>query len=72
MASLSINFSSSFWDIHELIDTHPPAQMTPLHAQRYQYAQAEDLIRTNFTDFSRRPSLRPDLPEEKILGIYQA
>lgn len=42
-----------FWDIHELLGTHTPAQMISLHAQRYPYNHEEDLIRTNFTDFSR-------------------
>jgi hypothetical protein len=42
-----------FWDIHELLGTHTPAQMIALHAQRYPYNHDEDLIRTNFTDFSR-------------------
>jgi predicted nucleotidyltransferase len=42
-----------FWDIHELLGTHTPAQMISLHAQRYPYGHDENLIRTNFTDFSR-------------------
>lgn len=42
-----------FWDIHELLGTYTPAQMIALHAQRYPYSHNEDLIRTNFTDFSR-------------------
>jgi hypothetical protein len=42
-----------FWDVHELLDTHTPAQMIALHAQRYPYNHNEDLIRKNFTDFSR-------------------
>lgn len=42
-----------FWDIHELLATHAPAQMIALHAQRYPFNHNEDLIRTNFTDFSR-------------------
>ena len=42
-----------FWDLHELLGTHTPAQMIALHAQRYPYNHNEALIRTNFTDFSR-------------------
>ena len=42
-----------FWDIHELLGNHTPAQMIALHAQRYPYNHDENLIRTNFTDFSR-------------------
>ena len=42
-----------FWDIHELIDTYPPAQMIALHAQRCVYTHDEALIRTNFIDFAR-------------------
>ncbi|MEI9920947.1 MAG: nucleotidyl transferase AbiEii/AbiGii toxin family protein [Bacteroidota bacterium] len=42
-----------FWDIPELLGTYTPAQMINLHAQRYPYSHDEELIRKNFTDFSK-------------------
>jgi hypothetical protein len=42
-----------FWDIHELLASYTPAQMIALHAHRYPYGHDEDLIRKNFTDFSK-------------------
>jgi hypothetical protein len=42
-----------FWDIHELLPSYTPAQMIALHAKRYPFGHDEDLIRKNFTDFSK-------------------
>lgn len=41
-----------FWDLHELLITYTPAQMIALHALRYPYNHDEQLIKTNFTDFT--------------------
>lgn len=41
-----------FWDLHELITTYTPAKMIALHALRYPYNHDEQLIKTNFTDFT--------------------
>ena len=42
-----------FWDIHEFLSLFPIAEMIALHERRYPHNHDEELIRTNFTDFSR-------------------
>lgn len=42
-----------FWDLHELLNSHTPAQMIELHKQRYPYVHDEDVIRQNLIDFTR-------------------
>lgn len=41
-----------FWDLHELLGQYTPAQMIALHKTKYPYNHDEELIRTNFTNFT--------------------
>jgi Domain of unknown function (DUF1814). len=41
-----------FWDLHELLEKYSPGKMIELHKKRYPYNHDEEVIRTNFTNFS--------------------
>jgi len=41
-----------FWDLHELLEKYSPSKMIELHKTRYPYNHDEEVIRTNFTNFS--------------------
>ena len=40
------------WDLHELLEQYSPSQMIELHKARYPYNHDEEVIRTNFTNFT--------------------
>jgi hypothetical protein len=42
-----------FWDLHELKNDYSLAQMLALHKQRYPHSHNKELIKTNFTEFTR-------------------
>lgn len=42
-----------FWDIHALLERYSIEEMLRLHEDRYPYSHDRQLIRQNFTDFSR-------------------
>ena len=42
-----------FWDLHELFDHYELNTMISLHEQRYPYDHNEELIKSNFTDFTK-------------------
>jgi hypothetical protein len=42
-----------FWDIHEVLKDYSFEQMVSFHEKRYSYTHDVDLIKRNFTDFSR-------------------
>ena len=42
-----------FWDLHELQDDFSLNTMLELHKERYPYNDYEELIRRNFTDFTK-------------------
>ena len=42
-----------FWDLHELQDDFSLNTMLELHKERYPYNDDEELIRRNFTDFTK-------------------
>lgn len=41
-----------FWDLHELLAQYTLGQMIELHKTRYPYNHHEEVIRTNFTNFT--------------------
>ncbi len=41
-----------FWDLHELLTQYTPSKMIELHKTRYPYNHDEEVIRTNFTNFT--------------------
>jgi len=41
-----------FWDLHELLEQYTPGQMIELHKTKYPFYHDEEVIRTNFTNFT--------------------
>ncbi|MDN3582002.1 nucleotidyl transferase AbiEii/AbiGii toxin family protein [Mucilaginibacter flavus] len=41
-----------FWDLHELLEQYPIDKMIALHQQRFEWTHDEDLIRSNFINFT--------------------
>jgi Nucleotidyl transferase AbiEii toxin, Type IV TA system len=41
-----------FWDLHELLGQYPPRKMMELHKKRYPYNHDDEVIRTNFINFT--------------------
>ena len=52
-----------FWDLHELLGSYSIEQMVALHAARFEYTHEPELIRTNFTNFTKQI-------KRKIRNVY--
>lgn len=56
-----------FWDLHELMPKYSVAQMIALHSERYPFSHDEQMIRTNFIDFTKADD---DLDPNCLRGKY--